>query len=254
MSRFCTNCGKQLEDGEICTCRTNAQPQGNPYQQPVQPKGPDMEWFNDKKNQFVSKTKNMFSEILPILKAPITRGKELADSNSGNVGIEFIITKAVITVLVLIIALIGIRIELGDYAEYLDLPYIRMFLVVIIFTAGIDFLEAFLLNVLTQAFKGKTNFNATVSVIGVRGLYQTIGILAGAILMLLAPAAGLVVMALCFCFAAYLEQHLFLVSVENSEDRKLYTFYVEKICCIIITAIIFLIIGTSVLDAFSNFI
>lgn len=93
----------------------------------------------------------------------------------------------------------------------------------------------------------------TVSVIGVRALYQAIGILGGAILALLSPVAGAVVIAVFSTFAVYLEHQLYLVSVENSEDRKLYTFFVEKLCLTILTAIIFAMVGSAVIEAFQRF-
>jgi len=36
---FCTKCGRQLADGEICTCQQTVQPQGNPVVQPINPQG-----------------------------------------------------------------------------------------------------------------------------------------------------------------------------------------------------------------------
>ena len=89
----------------------------------------------------------MFSEILPILKAPVTRVKEIADSNNPAVGIEFIATKMVVCLLFLLIALLKIRGAVSGYSSYIDIkiPYLKSILCVILATAGIDVIDALLL-------------------------------------------------------------------------------------------------------------
>ena len=90
------------------------QPGGQQYYQQGQPggqqnyqQGPtkEMEWLNKRKDEFVSGTKNMFSEIIPILKAPVSRIRELSASNSAAVGIEFIVAKTVVFLVVVLIAM-----------------------------------------------------------------------------------------------------------------------------------------------------
>ena len=104
----------------------------------------------------------MFSEILPILKAPVTRVKEIADSNNPAVGIEFIATKMVVCLLFLLIVLLKIRGAVSGYSSYIDIkiPYLKSILCVILATAGIDVIDALLLKVITALFGAKASFQA----------------------------------------------------------------------------------------------
>ena len=59
----------------------------------------------------------------------------------------------------------------GYYADYIEIPYFRMIFIVIIFTAGLDFLEGILMNLLTLVFQGTGGIQRMLSLIGVRALY-----------------------------------------------------------------------------------
>ena len=150
--------------------------QGQYYQgngQYQQQRTKEAEWLYNKKDQLVAGTKNMFSEILPILKAPVTRVKEIADSNNPAVGIEFIATKMVVCLLFLLIALLKIRGAVSGYSSYIDIkiPYLKSILCVILATAGIDVIDALLLKVITALFGAKASFQAYIDVVGATDMF-----------------------------------------------------------------------------------
>ena len=103
----------------------------------------------------------MFSEILPILKAPVTRVKAIADSNNPAVGIEFIATKMVVCLIFLLIVLLKIRGAVSGYSSYLNIkiPYFKSILCVILATAGIDVIDAVFLKVITALLWGKSTLS-----------------------------------------------------------------------------------------------
>ena len=141
------------------------QNQQNPYNkqgQYYQQRTKEAEWLYNKKDQLVAGTKNMFSEILPILKAPVTRVKAIADSNNPAVGIEFIATKMVVCLIFLLIVLLKIRGAVSGYSSYLNIkiPYFKSILCVILATAGIDVIDAVFLKVITALFGAKARFQA----------------------------------------------------------------------------------------------
>ena len=86
----------------------NRQQYNQQYQQDGQPGGytKEAEWINRQKNAIVSGTKSMFSEIGPILKAPVSRVRQISSSGSANVGIQLIAAKTVVFLIVVIIALL----------------------------------------------------------------------------------------------------------------------------------------------------
>lgn len=222
------------------------QPGGNGYYQQGQPggngyyrqgRGPEMEWINNKTQRFVSGTKNMFSEILPVLKAPITHGRELMHSGSSAVGTEFIIAKCVLMILMMFLAVIKIKSSMGAWGDYIEVPYFKMIFVVIVLTAGLDFLEAVLMHGITVAFGGASNIRMMLSLIGVRALYHSIGMVAAGLLALVSGKVALVVFLVFMLMSSYVEHHLYVSVVDCGEDRKLYAFLIEKICLAVVCLI-----------------
>lgn len=228
------------------------QPGGNGYYQQGQPggngyyrqgRGPEMEWINNKTQRFVSGTKNMFSEILPVLKAPITHGRELMHSGSSAVGTEFIIAKCVLMILMMFLAVIKIKSSMGAWGDYIEVPYFKMIFVVIVLTVGLDFLEAVLMHGITVAFGGASNIRMMLSLIGVRALYHSIGIAAAGLLALVSGKVALVVFLVFMLMSSYVEHHLYVSVVECGEDRKLYAFLIEKICLAVVCLIFGIMFG-----------
>ena len=332
MARFCTQCGRKLEEGEVCNCTSqgangsaqtagqeNYQSQGNYggqagygqqyyrqdqgqngqqyyqqdqgqnsqqyyqqgqnpygqqgqnpygqqyYQQGQNPygQGPynqgypggqgrsrEAEWLNEKKNAFVAVTKNMFSEILPILKRPVGRVREIAASNSPAVGLEFLVTKLVVTILIGLFIILRLKSALntpyGDVSQYVKIPYFQLFLIAVIFTIGIDLLNALLLKVFAGVFGGSASVSAMINVVGARAMYDCIFIIVGGILGLLSLPAGIFVSALAAVLTPYIEYGGLQGCGNLSEDRVAYAFFVTKICMAIITAILAFLLAAGI--------
>ena len=209
---------------------------GNPYNEYGRTK--EAEWFNEKKNAVVSVTKNMFLEILPILKKPVTRVKELAAGNDAVVGIEFIAAKALLFMIMNVLFLMRIKDSLGIVGDYVEIPYFKILVLTLLLTAGIDFLEALFLKVFTGLFNGITNFNAMVNVVGARALYDTMIMLVAGILTLISVKFGLIVFMLATLITPYVEYHGYTASVQLDENKKVYAYYVVKVCVTVIVMLI----------------
>ena len=202
MAKFCTKCGKRLEEGEVCSCVRQAAPpqpeavqsnapvsaegaaapqqgavagdqvspqqtnayqappqQANTYQAPPQQQAPngqyaqgnartkEAEWVSQKGSQVLSETKNVFAEILPLLKRPVTHTSKIALKNSKAVGAEFIGAKAVIVLLIMLFIISKIKEAMGLFGGIVEIPYVNLILAALLLTAGLDCLEALLLKV-----------------------------------------------------------------------------------------------------------
>lgn len=146
--------------------------------------GINTEWINKQKQVFVSGTKSALGEILPILRQPVSRVREVSLSGNGRLGKELIIGKAVIFMVVAMVALMilsGRIEEMGYGLVEVEMPYLQVLLGVLVLTAGMDFVEAFLLKVISGAFGGVTTNSAMMNVIGARGIYDTLIMLVCAI-------------------------------------------------------------------------
>ena len=198
-------------------------------------------------------TKNMFSEILPILKRPVGRVREIAASNSPAVGLEFLVTKLVVTILIGLFIILRLKSALntpyGDVSQYVKIPYFQLFLIAVIFTIGIDLLNALLLKVFAGVFGGSASVSAMINVVGARAMYDCIFIIVGGILGLLSLPAGIFVSALAAVLTPYIEYGGLQGCGNLCEDRVAYAFFVTKICMAIITAILAFLLAAGIIQS-----
>lgn len=209
MAKYCTKCGKKLEESEVCSC-TQVQ------QQEVE-------------------IKNMFSEILLILKSPVNRVRQIAANNSPVPGIKYMIAKSILWLVWIVVAVLKMESELGVTIDYWKIPYLKLIFLTLLLTVGMDFLEALLLKVVTVMFRGKTCFNAMISVVGARTLYESLLLLVSAVLLLIYPLLGLEVFGFAALILPYIEYSAYRAVVRCEEDKKPYAFFVVKLCVRIIT-------------------
>ena len=227
------------------------------YQQDGQPGGytKEAEWINRQKNAIVSGTKSMFSEIGPILKAPVSRVRQISSSGSANVGIQLIAAKTVVFLIVVIIALLMLSNQVHSMSYGLieaNMPYFQLILVTLILTLGIDFLEALILKVITGAFNGITNTNTMINVIGARAIYDTFLLLIFVILGMLSWQIAFVVLALLLPISVYIQFASYQGCVRMAEDKKPYAYFVAKLCMSIISFLIVYIIVNTSLESMMN--
>lgn len=313
---FCVYCGKQLQEGETCNCRSQApdpmsqinaaqdqwdqetrpltqeesqwdqetrpltqeenqwnqqaqpdqsygygQQQGYGYGQPQDQQGygpqdqqgqpnpqwaQQAQWMNQKKDAFVSSAKNMFSEIVPILKSPANHVADLARSGNMMVGLEFIIARCVLVLIGVLILLAKIKGSFGYYGDYIKLPWGQSIILALICTAGLDFLWALFLMLFTKAFGGKTNYSAMVSIVGSMDMYKCLITLVSIVFVLFAPTFGITIFSL-GSLVIYLEIAAFNTYTDLNNDRKGYAYLVARVVFGIVALIVVSLVDDSMI-------
>lgn len=213
-------------------------------------RGREMEWLNRKKTAFVSVTRNMFAEILPILKAPVSRAREIAGTNSMAVGMEFIITKFAVCIILLLVMVMKLfsfarsyGVSLGDMN--IHIPYFRLLLALLFLTAGIDLLRALIQKGMANAFGGRLSFSGSVTIIGEGDMYQSLFGLAGGLLMFLLPVVGAIIIGIGFLISPFVEYGAFIGVVEGNENRKPYAYCISTVLAVIASALVVALVGSS---------
>ena len=320
MARFCTQCGRRLEEGEVCNCtqqnqntaqsQSKAAPgagsqqqsgsqqynqgmnggqqsapytnyqggrqqnqaaggqqqyQGANYQQYNQGmnsnqqygqgmnSGQQSQWAGMNSQQMkqmgaqaMAGARNMFREVLPILKRPVTETRRIAAGNSPLVGLELIGLKALIILIIVLIAASRIsRISNG----MIQMPYFKLIILTLLLTVGIDALEAVLLNAFAGMFKGSTNINAMFCVVGSRALYDgIIAIVAG----LLAPfflTGSAFVLAFGGLILPYVQYGAYRSVAQGDDDRRVYAFFIVKVISALVLYVIFYLMAADMLTS-----
>ena len=278
MAKFCTKCGRKLEEGEVCTC----QQENNNYSEPqkvaaneVEPqttepqperwdggqqtanqtqnetvsqtseKTKEAEWISQKSTIVVNETKNVFAKIIPLLKHPVTETKKIADGKSSIPGIEFIAIKAAVVLIFTIIMLAKMDSALGGFVE---IPTVTIIIMAILLTLGADCLEALMLKVFSGVLNGVTEQSAMFSVVGTRALYETLIYIVAGIVCFISANFGIIIIALTSILLPIVEFGSYRVLVQTSEDRKVYAYFIAKVIMAVISYIVIYLCGKEVLS------
>lgn len=279
MAKFCTKCGRKLEEGEVCTC----QQENNNYSEPqkvaaneVEPqttepqperwdggqqtanqtqnetvsqtseKTKEAEWISQKSTIVVNETKNVFAKIIPLLKHPVTETKKIADGKSSIPGIEFIAIKAAVVLIFTIIMLAKMDSALGGFVE---IPTVTIIIMAILLTLGADCLEALMLKVFSGVLNGVTEQSAMFSVVGTRALYETLIYIVAGIVCFISANFGIIIIALTSILLPIVEFGSYRVLVQTSEDRKVYAYFIAKVIMAVISYNVIYLCGKEVLSS-----
>lgn len=281
MAKFCKYCGRKLEEGEICVCQQKPAENAAAFEQAgagtasgqpgnadvhaqhgadsagdsAQPggRGIDSEWINKQKQVFVSGTKSALGEIRPILRQPVSRVREVSLTGDGRLGKELIIGKAVVFMVVALAALMILSGRIDDMGYGfvdVEMPYLQVMLAVLVLTAGVDFVEAFILKAISGAFGGVTSSNAMMNVVGARGIFDTLIMLASVIVGLMAIEVAYLVLVVLISLSSIMELAIYQGTVvQMDENKKPYAFFLAKLCLMVIVFIVTYLLVRSAMDS-----
>ena len=134
--RFCTKCGKELKEGEVCTCETVA----------TKP----AEGININTDAIINTCKGFFDTIVNMFKKPATTLKEKVNENNVKHALIMLAIIAVSYGLYIMGAFSSIISMINGYAradvnEFVDIPYFKIF----IYISLIYFIVSFIPVVIT---------------------------------------------------------------------------------------------------------
>ena len=331
MAKFCTQCGRRLEEGEVCNCTQEAQSaeqkqstthnqstaapgvagwqqsgdqhqssaytnyqggqqsqsagprqqsQGTNYQQYGQPQynqgvggnqqynqgmnsgqqyrqgmnnGQQSQWAGMNSQQMKQMgaqamvgAQNMFREVLPILKRPVTETRRIAAGNSPLVGLELIGLKALVILIIVLIAASRIS---GAANGLIQMPYFKLVILVLLLTLGVDALEAVLLNVFAGMFKGSANINAMFCVVGSRALYDGIIAIVAGILAPFFLTGSVFVLVFGSLILPYVQYGAYRAVAQGDDDRRVYAFFLVKVISSLVLYIILYMMAADMLTS-----
>ena len=257
---YCTRCGRKLEEGEVCTCTQNQQ---TPHMRPehmerkIEGEGfsekstKDAEWAKEKGTQAVSAAKDILGQMLQIIKSPVSKTEEMAANNSKTEGLRLIITKAIAFVAIVVIIIARINSELAGWGD-IKIPYMSLIFITAVMTFGIDWIEALLLRVFTGVFKGISPSNSMYAVVGTRTVYELTTFIVTAVLWMCSQSVAMFVGGALLLLTFYVEAAAYRAAVDMNEDKKVFAFFIAKLCTFIIAVIVVLLIGRGAISNLSD--
>jgi hypothetical protein len=258
MANFCSQCGRPLNEGEVCNC--TAKQQNIPFQQvqPVQQENTQQEnmQLNETIDKIATGTKSLLGKIVPIFKNPVEELKNIAKTNSAALGLQMIVINLVITCIMMIVAMIVLRVRLGRGAEYLSIPYAGIVIGVTLTAAASYFLWAVILFGVSKAFAKNQEITVAqlITISGGKALYDIVIKVVGILLFLLLPGLGVVVLGIGSAFTSVLMIVTYCETVELEGSKKVYAVTITYICVLIVTSLIMLItLGSAVSEVLQGF-
>ena len=131
---YCTRCGRKLEEGEVCTCTQDQKNKKVQEKAPTQPSNENQnavgtapeqpskqaEWLQESGTQALKCIKEFLGKVLQILKKPVSETERLAAENTKTTGMQFILVKAAIVLILVLVTAAGIRKEFVENPNVFD--------------------------------------------------------------------------------------------------------------------------------------
>ena len=158
MAKFCTKCGSPLEDGKPCKCETVKE-------EKVVKKSSSS--FGDLLKEYLEVVKSTFTK-------PIDTLKENANENKFNLSLVAI---AVFGILIATFVCLLMSKTLGIFSSFVEIPYLKIFLISFIIGAGTIALMALIgYLVIDKLFKGNTSIKKLFVLFGLSSTIASVAL------------------------------------------------------------------------------
>ena len=252
--KYCSKCGRQLMDGEICNCDQQAGMQYGadysaynqyPYEQQGQVQGQVQMQDVVKQN-----AKGFFNKILELLKSPVEQGKNFVFSGDIVTAVIMIVIQGIASGLFAIVMctkaqgifdkITGMMYGSSSAADImqmkamLKMPVFKAFLITLIISVILTFILAGIIMIFNNISHSQLIFKNVISLVSLRSIVVSIIVLVGCIAAFINIYAGIAVFTVGniagFMLIAVVWSHI----CQNTTDKQIYM--------MIITYIIFMII------------
>lgn len=215
--------------------------QSQPGQNPnPAPRSVDTEKMKEKGTEILGMLKEMALDAVDVLKKPVSKSEIMVAEGSAKPGLRLLIAKCVIFLILLMIFFMKLNSELDGV---LGLPYASAIILTLLLTVGLDSLEAWLLQVLSGAFKCNASVNAMFSVVSVRAVFETVITVVSAILMMASQKLGIGVFLAASLIIPFAEYASYRNIAEGDENKKVFAFAIVKICVILVALLVTYLLG-----------
>ena len=206
-------------------------------QQPAQ-RTKEAEWVNEKKDKVIFEAKNIFAEMVPLLKQPVSTTRAIAQRKAVTIGYGFIGIKTLVYIIFMLV--IAGKLFGAMYTSAYDgfLPKFQVILVTIIIVAGLDMLGLLLDKCIVGIFNIKTTFSDMIAVTGTKALFETLVILVATVIGIISVPFAIGLWVIFGTLIPFIYYSCFVGIIEANENKKAYVFIVARAVAMIIGAIL----------------
>lgn len=209
MAKFCTKCGRPLEEGKICPCQLTAEGAQTFTQQ-------QYEKAKQNTSMFLQK---VFATFKSILRSPATEGTKFAASEDTSIALGLITFQAIFSALFALVVTSKVDSLLKLFYSYKDmdlatanlykLPFLKIFIVTIIISMILNCILAGLLLVISMFMKNNVTYKTMLCVAATRSVALIPVTIISIVLFYINNSAGLMVFylgslaGLCYMVSAF---------------------------------------------------
>lgn len=257
---FCKYCGKALEDGQVCDCPQSIEEQAREEQaataHTVSNTGESSaasQIAGQAVKQLVTGTKGLIKRLIPLFKSPVTEQEDMINSKNVSLAVQMFVLHTVVNTLLAIASLIWLRIDLGEYAKYMEIPYFRTILSAIIVTIVGDLVIALSLYVVTKLiFRANSSMVQMFILTGSKAVAESFATVAGAILIFINPQIGLAIIVLGTVLGLLYLLGGYFKTVNMNENKRIYALFFTFIIVLIINGLVLGSFGSTVMQRFGS--
>lgn len=260
---FCSQCGRQLKEGEICECQkmraenvaaanaaanaaaVNAagaadgnagQPQTADFS-----KAASQVLNSDYANKVKSEAKGAGTNLLSILKAPVTNGVAFVKETDFKQAIYFVVCQAILSCIFALEMIGKVNKLIGIGGSYLDdykFSYIGGFFLTFLFSVIFSALFAVLVLAGAKLAKCELDWMGALKIAGIRSIITSVMIVAGIIFALINVGFGIAIYYLAILPAACFVVPVLLEYAGEKRDRMVYISFIVFLIFIAVTVFI----------------
>lgn len=206
---------------------------------------------NNNVNEIVADLKTIFSKIVPIFKSPVEEIKKIAATGTTGFGWEMVTLNVLVTFVMAIIAMFTWKHNLGAYADYMDIPYVRIVLSVTIMVAVNYVVLAGLLYFASNTlFKSNIAFSQIISIIGSKAVIDGCFLVVGVMIMMISIGLGMVIVLLgnIYSILVMIVSYIEMTALDGS--KKVYSLLITYVGLFIIYYLIYRSLLNDILSVF----
>ena len=245
--KYCSKCGRQLMDGEICNCVQQASMQYNVNYG-------DYNQYSDVQGQMQNMVKQnavgFFGQIIGLLKSPVEQGKNLVFAGNVVTAVILILIQGIASGLFAIVMstkaqglfdkIIGMLSNSSSASQImqmktmLKIPVFKAFLLTLIISVVLTFILALIVMVFNAILHSQMMFANVISLVSLRSVVAIIIVLLGCIISFINIYAGIAVFAVGNIAGFILIAVVWSHCCPETADKQIYV--------MIITYIVFMIV------------
>lgn len=247
MAKFCTKCGKPLEEGEICSCLGQQQAQAiNQNQNQVvnqQQAGP---------NKVTSYLNRLWKVTLQIIKTPADMLKEYVKASDIELAFGYIGVQAIAIALFLLTLFSQVNSQLKSLfgglgyfggllgVDAIKFPLGKIFILTIIFSVVLSFAFAAVLFFVTKViFKGETDFKKMICVAGAKSLAAVPFTVVAFICIFISISIAIFILCLGTILGYFYVASALKGASEIDENKSVYTLFISFALMVIVLGIVY---------------